>query len=78
MLFLMHVRSTSEKNKYLVNVILGIFFIALPFWANFKHDPRILNIGLLLGFNFLMIQMEIIPLAVLSRNLEFKKLVKNL
>lgn len=74
--FAVMIKATFWFNIFTTTVLIFLFWGMLPFWAKSKNDIRILYIGVFLGLNFFLMQMQIIPRAVLSRDLEFKRLVK--
>ncbi|MEI6880078.1 MAG: oligosaccharide flippase family protein [Bacteroidota bacterium] len=56
--------------------VIFLFFTFIPFWASSKNDSRIINLAFISGLIFFITQLQIIPKAILSRNLDFKTTVK--
>ncbi len=63
-------------NLFISVGILVLFWIALPFWANYQADNRILPIGIITGLIFLSSQLQSLPKALLNRQMKFDLLVK--
>lgn len=63
-------------NIVITIVVLGVFLLAVPFWATFQNEPRIKNISFIVGGIFVFSQLAVMPKAWLSRNLMFDKQVK--
>lgn len=63
-------------NAALTLGVLVVFFIALPFWARANNDNRIITIGIITGIYFLFSQLQSIPKTILSRQLDFKSVVR--
>ncbi len=70
------IKATFWLNVILTISMMTIFFIFVPFWAESKHDSRIIWLGLISGITFFITQMQIIPKAILARKLDFKATVK--
>lgn len=69
-------RAAFWFNIVITIAVLGLFLLAVPFWATFQHEPRIKNISFIVGGIFVFSQLAVIPKAWLSRNLMFDKQVK--
>lgn len=69
-------RAAFWFNIIITVVVLGIFLVAVPFWATFQNEPRIKNISFIVGGIFVFSQLAVIPKVWLSRNLMFDKQVK--
>jgi len=69
-------RAAFWFNIVITIVVLGVFLLAVPFWATFQNEPRIKNISFIVGGIFVFSQLAVIPKAWLSRNLMFDKQVK--
>lgn len=63
-------------NIVLTLVVLIVFLIIAPLWANFQNEPRIWEISFVVGGIFVFSQLSIIPKTWLSRNMMFDKQVK--
>jgi len=83
--FLLAYRKEDEKeilqaafwfNIFLTIIILIVFLSTLPFWAKSHSDTRIILLGCIIGSYFFLNQLQGIPKAILSRQLEFKTQVK--
>lgn len=68
-------RAAFWFNIVITVVVLGVFLLAVPFWATFQNEPRIKNISFIVGGIFVFSQLAVIPKAWLSRNLMFDKQV---
>ncbi len=69
-------RAAFWFNIVITIVVLGVFLLAVPFWATFQNEPRIKNISFIVGGIFVFSQLAVIPKAWLSRNLMFDKQVR--
>ncbi|MBS1772953.1 MAG: oligosaccharide flippase family protein [Bacteroidetes bacterium] len=69
------------KSAFWFNIVVTLaifllFLVFVPVWAHYQHDDRILNIGWIVGLIFIFSQLQLIPKAWLSKNLQFDKQVK--
>ena len=69
-------KATFWFNILISCVIIILFLISAPLWATYQKDMRIVNISFISASIFIFSQLQMVPKVRLSKNLDYKKLVK--
>lgn len=69
-------KATFWFNFAITIIIVLVFLLAAPFWADYQKDDRIVTISFISAAIFFFAQLQVIPKTLLTKNLEYQKQVK--